>query len=84
MIDLMTYLDHHHFLNNDEFSYTQPNIKDIDDLNQVIEFIENKTVLPIIYLNTSLKVKKCILPEFNHCLYLTSEKEISQASRIFI
>lgn len=77
MIDLMTYLDHHHFLNNDEFSYTQPNIKDIDDLNQVIEFIENKTVLPIIYLNTSLKdLKNDILPEIQSTAYiLTSENE---------
>ena len=27
----------------------------MNDLNQVIEFVENKTILPVIYLNMSLK-----------------------------
>lgn len=76
-IDLITYLDKHHLLNNDHFSYIQPNIKDMNDLNQVIEFIENKTILPVIYLNTSLKdFKNKILTEIQSTAYiLTSEDE---------
>lgn len=76
-IDLITYLDKHHLLNNDHFSYIQPNIKDMNDLNQVIEFIENKTILPVIYLNTSLKdFKNEILTEIQSTAYiLTSEDE---------
>lgn len=76
-IDLITYLDKHHFLNNDHFSYIQPNIKNINDLNQVIEFIENETILPVIYLNTPLKdFKSEILTEIQSTAYiLTSEDE---------
>ena len=76
-IDLITYLDEHDFLNNGHFSYTHPNIKDINDLSQVIEFIENKTILPIIYLNASLKdFKDKILPEIQSTAYiLTSEND---------
>ena len=44
-IDLITYLKKYHFLNNNHFSYIQPNIKNMNDLNQVIEFIENKTIV---------------------------------------
>lgn len=36
-IDLITYLNKYHFLNNNHFSYIQPNIKNMNDLNQVIE-----------------------------------------------
>lgn len=76
-IDLITYLDKCHLLNNDHFSYIQPNIKNMNDLNQVIEFIENKTILPVIYLNMSLKdFKNEILTEIQSTAYiLTSEDE---------
>ncbi len=76
-IDLITYLNKYHFLNNNHFSYIQPNIKNMNDLNQVIEFIENKTILPIIYLNMSLKdFKNEILTEIQSTAYiLTSEDE---------
>lgn len=76
-IDLITYLNKYHFLNNNHFSYIQPNIKNTNDLNQVIEFIENKTILPIIYLNMSLKdFKNEILTEIQSTAYiLTSEDE---------
>ena len=76
-IDLITYLDKCHLLNNDHFSYIQPNIKNMNDLNQVIEFIENKTILPVIYLNISLKdFKNEILTEIQSTAYiLTSEDE---------
>lgn len=76
-IDLITYLNKYHFLNNNHFSYIQPNIKNMNDLNQVIEFIENKTILPIIYLNISLKgFKNEILTEIQSTAYiLTSEDE---------
>ena len=74
-IDLITYLNKYHFLNNNHFSYIQPNIKNMNDLNQVIEFIENKTILPVIYLNISLKdFKNEILTEIQSTAYiLTSE-----------
>lgn len=81
-IDLITYLNKYHFLNNNHFSYIQPNIKNMNDLNQVIEFIENKTILPIIYLNMSLKdFKNEILTEIQSTAYiLTSEdKNFHQA-----
>ena len=81
-IDLITYLNKYHFLNNDHFSYIQPNIKNMNDLNQVIEFIENKTILPVIYLNMSLKdFKNEILTEIQSTAYiLTSEdKNFHQA-----
>ena len=81
-IDLITYLDKCHLLNNDHFSYIQPNIKNMNDLNQVIEFVENKTILPIIYLNMSLKdFKNEILTEIQSTAYiLTSEdKNFHQA-----
>lgn len=81
-IDLITYLNKYHFLNNNHFSYIQPNIKNMNDLNQVIEFIENKTILPIIYLNISLKdFKNEILTEIQSTAYiLTSEdKNFHQA-----
>ena len=70
-IDLITYLNKYHF------SYIQPNIKNMNDLNQVIEFIENKTILPVIYLNISLKdFKNEILTEIQSTAYiLTSEDE---------
>ena len=76
-IDLITYLDKCHLLNNDHFSYIQPNIKNMNDLNQVIEFVENKTILPVIYLNISLKdFKNEILTEIQSTAYiLTSEDE---------
>ena len=76
-IDLITYLNKYHFLNNNHFSYFQPNIKNMNDLNQVIEFIENKTILPVIYLNISLKdFKNEILTEIQSTAYiLTSEDE---------
>mgnify|MGYP000853015896 FL=1 len=76
-IDLITYLNKYHFLNNNHFSYIQPNIKNMNDLNQVIEFIENKTILPVIYLNISLKdFKNEILTEIQSTAYiLTSEDE---------
>ena len=76
-IDLITYLNKYHFLNNNHFSYIQPNIKNMNDLNQVIEFIENKTILPVIYLNISLKdFKNEILTEIQSTTYiLTSEDE---------
>lgn len=76
-IDLITYLNKHHFLNNNHFSYIQPNIKNMNDLNQVIEFIENKTILPVIYLNIPLKdFKNEILTEIQSTAYiLTSEDE---------
>lgn len=76
-IDLITYLNKYHFLNNNHFSYIQPNIKKMNDLNQVIEFIENKTILPVIYLNISLKdFKNEILTEIQSTAYiLTSEDE---------
>ena len=76
-IDLITYLNKYHFLNNTHFSYIQPNIKNMNDLNQVIEFIENKTILPVIYLNISLKdFKNEILTEIQSTAYiLTSEDE---------
>lgn len=76
-IDLITYLDKCHLLNNDHFSYIQPNIKNMNDLNQVIEFVENKTILPVIYLNMSLKdFKNEILNEIQSTAYiLTSEDE---------
>ena len=76
-IDLITYLKKYHFLNNNHFSYIQPNIKNMNDLNQVIEFIENKTILPVIYLNMSLKdFKNEILTEIQSTAYiLTSEDE---------
>lgn len=76
-IDLITYLDKCHLLNNDHFSYIQPNIKNMNDLNQVIEFVENKTILPVIYLNMSLKdFKNEILNEIQSTVYiLTSEDE---------
>lgn len=76
-INLITYLNKYHFLNNNHFSYIQPNIKNMNDLNQVIEFIENKTILPIIYLNMSLKdFKNEILTEIQSTAYiLTSEDE---------
>ena len=32
-IDLITYLNKYHFLNNNHFSYIQPNIKNMNDLN---------------------------------------------------
>lgn len=81
-IDLITYLNKYHFLNNNHFSYIQPNIKNMNDLNQVIEFIENKTILPVIYLNISLKdFKNEILTEIQSTAYiLTSEdKNFHQA-----
>lgn len=81
-IDLITYLNKYHFLNNNHFSYIQPNIKNMNDLNQVIEFIENKTILPVIYLNMSLKAfKNEILTEIQSTAYiLTSEdKNFHQA-----
>ncbi len=81
-IDLITYLDKCHLLNNDHFSYIQPNIKNMNDLNQVIEFVENKTILPVIYLNMSLKdFKNEILTEIQSTAYiLTSEdKNFHQA-----
>lgn len=81
-IDLITYLDKCHLLNNDHFSYIQPNIKNMNDLNQVIEFVENKTILPVIYLNMSLKdFKNGILTEIQSTAYiLTSEdKNFHQA-----
>ena len=81
-IDLITYLNKYHFLNNNHFSYIQPNIKKMNDLNQVIEFIENKTILPVIYLNMSLKdFKNEILTEIQSTAYiLTSEdKNFHQA-----
>ena len=81
-IDLITYLNKYHFLNNNHFSYIQPNIKNMNDLNQVIEFIENKTILPLIYLNMSLKdFKNEILTEIQSTAYiLTSEdKNFHQA-----
>lgn len=81
-IDLITYLNKYHFLNNNHFSYIQPNIKNMNDLNQVIEFIENKTFLPVIYLNISLKdFKNEILTEIQSTAYiLTSEdKNFHQA-----
>lgn len=81
-IDLITYLNKYHFLNNTHFSYIQPNIKNMNDLNQVIEFIENKTILPVIYLNISLKdFKNEILTEIQSTAYiLTSEdKNFHQA-----
>lgn len=81
-IDLITYLDKCHLLNNDHFSYIQPNIKNTNDLNQVIEFVENKTILPVIYLNMSLKdFKNEILTEIQSTAYiLTSEdKNFHQA-----
>ena len=76
-IDLITYLNKYHFLNNNHFSYIQPNIKNMNELNQVIEFIENKTILPVIYLNISLKdFKNEILTEIQSTAYiLTSEDE---------
>lgn len=76
-IDLITYLNKYHFLNNNHFSYIQPNIKNMNDLNQVIEFIENKTILPVIYLNIPLKdFKNEILTEIQSTAYiLTSEDE---------
>ena len=76
-IDLITYLNKYHFLNNNHFSYIQPNIKNMNDLNQVIEFIENKTILPVIYLNISLKdFKNENLTEIQSTAYiLTSEDE---------
>lgn len=76
-IDLITYLNKYHFFNNNHFSYIQPNIKNMNDLNQVIEFIENKTILPVIYLNISLKdFKNEILTEIQSTAYiLTSEDE---------
>ena len=76
-IYLITYLDKCHLLNNDHFSYIQPNIKNMNDLNQVIEFVENKTILPVIYLNMSLKdFKNEILNEIQSTAYiLTSEDE---------
>lgn len=76
-IDLITYLNKYHFLNNNHFSYIQPNIKNMNDLNQVIEFVENKTILPVIYLNISLKdFKNEILTEIQSTAYiLTSEDE---------
>lgn len=76
-IDLITYLNKYHFLNNNHFSYIQPNIKNMNDLKQVIEFIENKTILPVIYLNISLKdFKNEILTEIQSTAYiLTSEDE---------
>lgn len=76
-IDLIIYLNKYHFLNNNHFSYIQPNIKNMNDLNQVIEFIENKTILPVIYLNISLKdFKNEILTEIQSTAYiLTSEDE---------
>ena len=81
-IDLITYLDKCHLLNNDHLSYIQPNIKNMNDLNQVIEFVENKTILPVIYLNMSLKdFKNEILTEIQSTAYiLTSEdKNFHQA-----
>ena len=81
-IDLITYLNKYHFLNNNHFSYIQPNIKNMNDLNQVIEFVENKTILPVIYLNMSLKdFKNEILTEIQSTAYiLTSEdKNFHQA-----
>lgn len=81
-IDLITYLNKYHLLNNDHFSYIQPNIKNMNDLNQVIEFIENKTILPVIYLNMSLTdFKNEILTEIQSTAYiLTSEdKNFHQA-----
>lgn len=81
-IDLITYLNKCHLLNNDHFSYIQPNIKNMNDLNQVIEFVENKTILPVIYLNMSLKdFKNEILTEIQSTAYiLTSEdKNFHQA-----
>lgn len=81
-IDLITYLNKYHFLNNNHFSYIQPNIKNMNDLNQVIEFIENKKILPVIYLNMSLKdFKNEILTEIQSTAYiLTSEdKNFHQA-----
>ena len=81
-IDLITYLNKYHFLNNNHFSYIQPNIKNMNDLNQVIEFVENKTILPVIYLNISLKdFKNEILTEIQSTAYiLTSEdKNFHQA-----
>lgn len=81
-IDLITYLNKYHFLNNNHFSYIQPNIKNMNDLNQVIEFIENKTILPVNYLNMSLKdFKNEILTEIQSTAYiLTSEdKNFHQA-----
>lgn len=81
-IDLITYLNKYHFLNNNHFSYIQPNIKNMNDLNQVIGFIENKTILPVIYLNMSLKdFKNEILTEIQSTAYiLTSEdKNFHQA-----
>ena len=76
-IDLITYLNKYHFLNNNHFSYIQPNIKNMNDLNQVIEFVENKTILPVIYLNISLKdFKNEIITEIQSTAYiLTSEDE---------
>ncbi len=76
-IDLITYLNKYHFLNNNHFSYIQANIKNMNDLNQVIEFIENKTILPVIYLNIPLKdFKNEILTEIQSTAYiLTSEDE---------
>ncbi|MEE1445458.1 hypothetical protein [Faecalibacillus intestinalis] len=49
----------------------------MNDLNQVIEFVENKTILPVIYLNMSLKdFKNEILNEIQSTAYiLTSEDE---------
>ena len=81
-IDLITYLDKCHLLNNDHFSYIQPNIKNMNDLNQVIEFVENKTSLPVSYLNMSLKdFKNESLTEIQSTAYiLTSEdKNFHQA-----
>ena len=72
-IDLITYLNKYHFLNNNHFSYIQPNIKNMNDLNQVIEFIENKTILPVISLKD---FKNEILTEIQSTAYiLTSEDE---------
>lgn len=75
-IDLITYLNKYHFLNNNHFSYIQPNIKNMNDLNQVIEFIENKTILPVIYLNMSLKdFKNEILTEIQSTAYILTSEE---------
>lgn len=75
-IDLITYLNKYHFLNNNHFSYIQPNIKNMNDLNQVIEFIENKTILPVIYLNMSLKdFKNEILTEIQSTAYIITSED---------
>lgn len=71
--DLIAYLLHKNYLKRDIFSYDQVKIGKLNDMDKIISFIENKTLLPVIYLNQSLnKYSQNLIDSLKSIAYVLS------------